>query len=732
MRRESPSAAEGRRGVTRAVAVLLGLSLALGACASSPSPSPSPVPTPVPVPPRSEAVQAVRAYLAAWIAGDYAAMYAMLAPQDRARFAESTFVDLHHEFASLTKVTALVANVGDARDTALAPEPPAPFAPSLGSPVQSPSSPGASGAVASASAPAASSPAGGSPDASTPGASAAGASPAGASPSPAGSPAASPTAAATAPALGPAVPGPVPALAFPTTLAFTTDLLGQVRLDRELDVTRGAQRWEIRWTPAFLFPELTADATLTLDRTLGPRGKIVAADGTVFAETRADGMRIYPQESLAGQTIGYVSRVTAADLKTLASQGYELGDWVGRSGLEQGAESLLRGSPGFTLGARIPGRGSVTLLSTPMVPGADLTITLKPTLQRTAEAAMRAYPRVGAAVVNPKNGDVWVLASLPAFDPNAMTLGTTLKGTALARPSGEQITSKAVLGAYPAGSDFKPFTLGAALQTGTVTTTTRMPCPGTWTFQGFLFQNWMHESLAGMRTWTDLMALSCNTAFMPLSVLLYNKSTTALTDLIRTFGFGEKTGIPFLAENPGILPDAAYFERTPRWNGAYSPYGPFDQIQLAIGQGSFLGTPLQLATAYAAWGNRGTLWVPHLVLNATLPDGTVVYQREPTVHSTIPLDRKVMDFVVSTMRAVVTSPLGTAYRALSTFPVAVAGKSGTAETGGPDPDAWFPAFAPMNGPTIAAAVVVVTVPLGNGGDFAAPIVRKIMAAHFFP
>jgi penicillin-binding protein 2 len=235
-----------------------------------------------------------------------------------------------------------------------------------------------------------------------------------------------------------------------------------------------------------------------------------------------------------------------------------------------------------------------------------------------------------------------------------------------------------------------------------------------------------------MRTWTDLMALSCNTAFMPLSVLLYNKSTTALTDLIRAFGFGEKTGIPYLAENPGILPDAAYFERTPRWNGVYSPYGPFDQIQLAIGQGSFLGTPLQLATAYAAWGNRGTLWVPHLVLNATLPDGTVVYQREPTVHGTIPLDRKVMDFVVSTMRAVVTSPLGTAYRALSTFPVAVAGKSGTAETGGPDPDAWFPAFAPMNNPTIAAAVVVVTVPLGNGGDFAAPIVRKIMAAHFFP
>jgi len=90
-----------------------------------------------------------------------------------------------------------------------------------------------------------------------------------------------------------------------------------------------------------------------------------------------------------------------------------------------------------------------------------------------------------------------------------------------------------------------------------------------------------------------------------------------------------------------------------------------------------------------------------------------------------------MDFVVTTMRAVVASSLGTAHRSFLGFPIAAAGKSGTAETGGPDPDAWFPGFAPMNDPTIAVATVVVTVPLGNGGDFAAPIVRKVMEAHFF-
>lgn len=345
---------------------------------------------------------------------------------------------------------------------------------------------------------------------------------------------------------------------------------------------------------------------------------------------------------------------------------------------------------------------------------------------------MARYPRVGAAAIDPKSGDIWVLASLPRFDPNAMTLGTTLSGRPLAKPSSEQIVDKAVLGAYPAGSDFKPFTLGAALQTGTVTTTDTMLCPSTWTFEGFTFKNWRYETLPGQRTWVDTMALSCNTTYMPLSVRLYDRNKTALTDLLHTFGFGEATGVPFLAENPGRLPDAAYYATHKRWNGTTSPYGPFDQIQLAIGQGEFLGTPLQLATAYAAWGNRGTLWYPRIVLKATLPDGTVVYDSRPTVHHVIPLDRSVMDYVVTTMRAVVTSPLGTAYRSFLGFPYAVAGKSGTAETGGPDPDAWFPSFAPANDPTIAVAVVVVTVPLGNGGDFAAPIVRQIMQRHFAP
>src|SRR5438105_3433445 len=673
------------------VVAILGLAaiVTLGAC--SLGPAPTPYPTPVPTPAATAATVAAQKYLAAWKAGNFDAMWDLLAPLDRARFSLERFTSLHRQFATLVGVTSLETISGDPQPAVLPPQ----LRPAAPATTASPAASDTTTPSASASSTAATS-----------------------SGAPSGL-----DASVTA--------GPVQAMAVPVNLTFATDLLGEVTLPRSLLLGQGATGWQIRWSPELLFPELGDDGTLALTRQISPRGRIVSRNGTVFALTRPDGMRVYPQESLAGQAIGYVSKVTADDLKTLAAKGYRAGDWIGRSGLERGAEALLRGTPGFTLTAKRPGKPPVTVYQTPMTPGATLTISLQLDLQRAAEAAMSRYPRVGNATVDPRSGEVWVLASLPAFDPNAMTLGTTMGGVPLAAPNQEQITDKAVLGAYPAGSSFKPFTLGAALQTKTVTTSTTMLCPGTWTFEGFTFQNWMRESLGGYRTWLDTMALSCNTTYMPLSILVYNRSKTALTDLQASFGFGQPTGIQFLAERPGILPDAAYFQTHPRWTGKISPYGPFDQIQLAIGQGSFLGTPLQLATAYAAWGNRGTLWQPRIVLKAALPNGKVVYQSKPIITRKLPLSKSVMDFVVTTLRAVVTSPLGTATRSFAGFPIAAAGKSGTAETGGPDPDAWFPAFAPMNGPTIASATVVVTVPLGTGGDFAAPITRRVMEAYFF-
>jgi penicillin-binding protein 2 len=520
----------------------------------------------------------------------------------------------------------------------------------------------------------------------------------------------------------------VPALEVPISLVFETDRFGRVAFRRMLTLTQGLDGWEARWRPALLFPALGDNDSLLLTRTLGKRGRILTADGTVFAETRDDGVRVYPQEWLAGQTIGYVAPVTAEEASSLAATEYAVGEALGRSGLEQGAEAVLRGSPGLVISADPPVGDPIPLLERPMVPGADLTITIRPDLQAVAEAALAPYADAATAVLDPKTGDVWALASAPRFNPNAMTLGTTLAGQALARPSASARLNKAVLGAYPAGSSFKPFTLLAALETGVATPTTRMSCHGTWTYSGFTFHNYLDHTLGSSVSLEQAMAFSCNTTYMPLSIRVWDANRTALPDLVRQFGFGVSTGIRHLADAPGILPDAEYFASAP---GGGREYGPFDQIQLAIGQGSFLGTPLQLANAYAAFGNGGTLWTPRLVTQATLPDGRVVERNAPRPIRQVDVSPESFAYLATTLRAVITLSYGTAHRAFAGFGIPVAGKSGTAETGTPTPDAWFPAFAPATDAEIAVATVLVHIRLATGGTDAAPLVRRVMAEYFF-
>ena len=526
--------------------------------------------------------------------------------------------------------------------------------------------------------------------------------------------------------------GPVPGYEVPISFTFETDLFGAVSFRRMLTLSQGADGWEARWRPSLLFPQLGDNDTLALTRTVGPRGRIVSVDGTVFAQTRKDGKRVYPQEWLAGQTIGYLQPLTAAEVKSLPrSADYQVSDQMGRSGLEQGAEALLRGSPGLVISAVPPAGDPKPLLVRPMVPGANVTITIRPGLQATAQAALLPYADAATAVVDPKSGDIWALASAPPFNPNSMTIGTTLRGVPLARGSAFALLNKAALAAYPAGSSFKPFTLLAALETGVATPATRMSCFGTWTYSGFTFHNYKDHTLGGSVSLEQAMAFSCNTTYMPLSIRVWNADQQALPKLVAQFGFGVSAGIAHLAATPGILPDFHYFEVTPRGGGRIIPYGPFDQIQLAIGQGSFLGSPLQLATAYAAFGNGGTLWVPRIVTQVTLPNGRVLERDEPRAVRKVDVKPSSFAFLDRTLRAVITIPYGTAYRAFYGFPIQAGGKSGTAETGTPKPDAWFPAYAPIGNGKIAVATVLVHVRLATGGTDAAPLVRRVMAKYFF-
>ena len=662
------------------------LAVALAACSAEPTPEPTPIPTTFPAAPADVAAQLTTDYMAAWAAGDYAAMHAMLDPALATDWPSERFADLHASLAEMARIASVDATLGEPMVAALPPEPrSAEFPAPEPTPVPTPDPSAGPGPSA--------------PPPATPG-----------------------------PSIDPTRPleGPVPALAVPLELSVGSERFGELELDRSLTWVQGADGWLLRWSPEVLFPELGADGAFRLERELGARGRIVGTGGVVWAETRDDGTRVYPQEALAGQVIGYASEVTAEDLERLGPEGgYRAGDVIGRSGLESGAEALLRGTPGWRLVAVAADGIETVLYETAMVPGADVAITIRPGLQATAQQALAPYAQAATAVVDPRSGDVWALASQPGFNPNSMTLGSTLAGQPLTPAGSGQIFNKAVLGAYPAGSSFKPFTLVAALDAGVVTPASLVTCPPTWQYGDFTFRNYLNHTLPGQVGLAEAMAFSCNTTYMPLSFQLYQVAETALTDLVFEFGFGAPTGIGYLVEETGIVPDDAWLSEHGR--GGFSG---FEQIQLSIGQGAFLGTPLQLANAYAAIGNGGTLWQSRIVTSATLPDGTIVEQVEPTVVREISVSDDHLAFVTDTLQAVTTLPYGTGTAAFAGFGIPVAGKSGTAETGTPDPHAWFPAFAPADDPTISVATVLPHIPLGTGGSDAAPLVRRVMAAHF--
>jgi penicillin-binding protein 2 len=613
----------------------------------------------------------VNRFLVGWRTESYERMHELLASTDRARYTTAGFVRLHEAFAAAIGLTGLTTELGPVRASTHAPEP---------RPPDLPAAPGPTGVNRRG-----------------------------------------------------VVAGPVPALEIELTLTFQTMVFGELVLHRTIQLTEDAAGWAPRWTPELLFPALgPTGGTLRLEEGPTPaRGRIIAADGAVLALTRDDGRRAYPLESLAGQTVGYATPLTAEEAAGRpAADRYKEGELVGRSGVEAGAEALLRGRTARALVAEPFGGAPIRVLNRSAIPGADIRLTIQPDIQRTAERVLAGRPEAATAVVDPRTGDVWALASAPAFNPNAMTLGTTYAGAPIATPSSHQVRNHALETAYPTGSSFKPFTLAAALQIDVASPATRMSCPPTWDFGGVRFVNFEQHQLPGQVSLVQAMAFSCNTTYMPLSIRIWQQDRDALPRIIAEFGYGQPTGIGWLAETGGRLPDWMWYETHPRASGRYVPYNTFDQIQLSIGQGDFLGTQLQQALAYAAFANRGTLWKPRLVTSAITPDGQVLLETAPEVRHRIAMDAADLEYVVTALQSVTTFSYGTATAAFAGFGIPVAGKSGTAETGGPDPHALFPAFAPTGSPEIVVASILARVRLGTGGSSTAPLVRQVMATYF--
>ena len=486
-------------------------------------------------------------------------------------------------------------------------------------------------------------------------------------------------------------------------------------------------------------------------------------------------IRAYNAGPLFAQGLGYVSEISADQLKHMRKDGYSAGDRIGQSGIEAAYDRWLRGTSGLAeLRVDSLGRPTAPLtLTRAPTPGRSVRLTLDVGLQRSAERALRygiamahasgAWAADGGALValDPNTGDILAMASNPTFSPNVFAgrvdskkVAPLLDATA-ARRANYPALNRATAAIYPPGSTFKPVTALAALQEHLVDPYSTLPCTGSYTVPGVTgagqtFHNWDPFVNVPMEM-QQALAASCDTYFYRLGNAFYDlppERGHPLQAWASRFGIGASTGIDIGPEERGILPtpewrEASYTKKTdPCCWRVDRLWKPGDSIQLAIGQKDIAVTPLQMARFYALIANGGKLVTPHVVSRVEESGGrnaapTVVKSFQPPPAQESGVDPGALAVIRQGLYDATHASDGTATSVFGQFPVPVAGKTGTAEkvvqlpgyaTGLLLDQSWFCAYAPVDHPTITACAVIENG--GHGGTAAAPAVLKLFE-HFF-
>lgn len=486
--------------------------------------------------------------------------------------------------------------------------------------------------------------------------------------------------------------------------------------------------------------------------------------------------RSYPRDRVASHTVGYTGEVTSEQLDTSEYRDVPAGAQVGLAGVERTYDAVLRGRAG-SRSLEIDARGAVIRQVGERLPtpGADLALTLDLDIQRLVESELAAGLRraggrrdregrgdgtfaapAGAAVVlDPTDGAVRAMASLPTFEPGDFVGGISQDRYAelIAPGAHAPLLNRAIQATYPPGSVFKIVSTAAALRHGFATPTSTLPCPGSWRWSGSgqRFRNWIPADQGAM-TLTTALIRSCDTVFYELAERMWTaeerRGGTAgyMTAEARRFGYGAALGIDLPGERAGIVPDRAW--RKSYWQDHRESYcagarratdrgaralltelcGPDgarwrggDAVNLSIGQGDLLASPLQVATSLSVVANGGTIWRPRVAAAVHHVNGEIDDIPARAVARS-PLDAEALAVLRDGLEGV-TAPGGTAANALSGAALPVAGKSGTAESS-TQPFAWFAGYAPAAAPRYVVAVVLEE---GGGGSGAAgPIVRGIV------
>jgi penicillin-binding protein 2 len=346
-------------------------------------------------------------------------------------------------------------------------------------------------------------------------------------------------------------------------------------------------------------------------------------------------------------------------------------------------------------------------------------------LQKVAQDALGKH-NGSVAVMRVSDGSLLALASNPSFDPNGFILGLSdQQAQALFQNADQPLTNRPTLGAYPAGSTFKTVTMSAGLGSSTFGPGSMFTCTGVWNGLGIPMHCWKIGG-HGNISLTEALAQSCDVVFYEVGHTLDVKNHDLLPELAKGFGVGQTTGIVGVQEAAGILPSPTWKEQT-----QHEPWYPGDPVNLAIGQGALLVTPLQMVNWIAAIANGGTVWTPRIVDKVLAPTGEQSTPAPVKKRGTLPATADELAAVRAAMRRVIDETdnwLGTGSWAFRDFPIAVAGKTGTAQSGQSEPHAWFASFAPADKPEIA--VVAMAEHAGEGADVAAPICRTVYEAYF--
>jgi len=453
-------------------------------------------------------------------------------------------------------------------------------------------------------------------------------------------------------------------------------------------------------------------------------------------------VRVYPGGSLAAHVLGYTGEISETQLASGALPDAKIGDIVGKSGVEASYDKVLQGEKGFRR-FEVDNQGRVRSVLDEGAPraGKDIKLTIDRDVQKVTEKALAdaiaeahrqgfTKAKGGAAVVlDVKTGAVVAMASAPTYDPSIF-LGGIKQATwdALNAKSSEYpLNNRAIQAAYPPASTFKAVVAMAGLQTGLLTPSTTFNCPGFWTGLGKQWGKWcwLHSG-HGHLSLISAIEQSCDGYFYNVGKRFYQAQGEKLQAFAHTLGLGSKLGIDLAGEVPGRVPDAAWKKAYNRNYPEYQQWLPGDTVNMSIGQGDLLVTPLQLASAYAALGNGGIVVRPHVLDAVLAPDGTASVESSVSVVSNAHLTPANLATLRHALVGVTT--VGTGKGSFVGFPISVAGKTGTAQVAGKDDYALFACYAPASAPRYA--IVVIVEQGGHGGSVAAPAARQIMAKLF--